>query len=486
MEALREKPAKRARQSRAVEQGTPSRTVEKQLLWLHRLARKNKDALTTEPYFCHRAEKKREGEPELVLGKRSAEAYGYLREALEYRETLSQETLEKYTPKQILRRARELEANITEAELAEVRHGLENYETVKTGEMRTMRQREVFGKFGLKELTGTMVEEIHQEAEKMDPVALPKAEPRADQRRRQGDRRLQQDMKALGEFLGGKHGTLKESAIQNSVPYKRLLKTKQRVQSGATRLMLEGGTLHYRGGNRQYGRELDQFLVRQIHLHKGMVTCDLLRTAFQLSNPLARTPSRRTVGERLRRLGMTRKREAVCPPQRNELNNKVVRQAFMCHLLRAMTQGRLIVSIDETGINADVPARLHWAPRGRKLHCRAEVRRMENLTCLFATSPRQMLQVQYLEGGCTSLVFADFVKRLLEKLAAERELTGGRPPLLLMDNASIHRGALLTAVVEKVEAEILYTPSYSPMCNPVEFANGALKSWLRRRGGVPR
>ena len=41
----------------------------------------------------------------------------------------------------------------------------------------------------------------------------------------------------------------------------------------------------------------------------------------------------------------------------------------------------------------------------------------------------------------------------------------------MMDNVALHRSVALYALLSKHKIEVLYTPVYSPMLNPIEFAN---------------
>ena len=79
-----------------------------------------------------------------------------------------------------------------------------------------------------------------------------------------------------------------------------------------------------------------------------------------------------------------------------------------------------------------------------------------------------------------------FLLHLVEELEKRADLPGHKKPLLLLDNASIHRSRLLTALVSRGTVELLYTPSYSPMLNPVEFTNNRLKKWLGTRAKMRR
>lgn len=59
--------------------------------------------------------------------------------------------------------------------------------------------------------------------------------------------------------------------------------------------------------------------------------------------------------------------------------------------------------------------------------------------------------------------------------------------VLLMDNASIHKGDAVDSAVRGIGAIRRFVPPYSPDLNlPVEGAFGDAKRWLRRHRGVGR
>jgi transposase len=52
--------------------------------------------------------------------------------------------------------------------------------------------------------------------------------------------------------------------------------------------------------------------------------------------------------------------------------------------------------------------------------------------------------------------------------------------VLVLDNASIHKGEHLTALVEAAGCQVLYLPGYSPDFNPIELVWAFVKGLVRR------
>jgi len=83
--------------------------------------------------------------------------------------------------------------------------------------------------------------------------------------------------------------------------------------------------------------------------------------------------------------------------------------------------------------------------------------------------------------------FCDFLRRDVAPAmlrAADRAGVPQRAPLyLMMDNASIHRGAVVSQALRSVSTRlhVAYQPPYMPNVNPVELVNNDLKQHLRRQ-----
>lgn len=78
-----------------------------------------------------------------------------------------------------------------------------------------------------------------------------------------------------------------------------------------------------------------------------------------------------------------------------------------------------------------------------------------------------------LDGPINRNAFEIYVERVLVP-----ELRPG--DIVVMDNLSSHKGAVIRAMIEAAGASLLYLPPYSPDFNPIEKAFSKLKAHLRK------
>jgi transposase len=101
-------------------------------------------------------------------------------------------------------------------------------------------------------------------------------------------------------------------------------------------------------------------------------------------------------------------------------------------------------------------------------------RRGKNLSVLGAFDKIGMVATTSKLGAMTRADFERFLRAdLLPCL-----LPGS---VLVLDNASIHKGGEIACLVEKSGCHLLYLPPYSPDFNPIELAWSFIKRLIRQR-----
>ena len=75
------------------------------------------------------------------------------------------------------------------------------------------------------------------------------------------------------------------------------------------------------------------------------------------------------------------------------------------------------------------------------------------------------------EGTANSEVMLTYFENLLPKLP--------KKSVIIMDNASFHKGQKLKELFEKYNHKLVFLPAYSPDLNPIENMWGTIKTNLR-------
>lgn len=468
------------------ERRRPNPGIQAELNTLKKICAKSKDSRETLPWYNNKGEITKEDEERLMLSKRTIEDFGPYEEMLVSAKRLSRAEADKHKVNVILREATAYRANMPEDEKNLIRAFHADYISQVSDEKTLKLMRTVFKKYGMDDLTTDQLMEAEHLGMQLPHVEMPVIAERQHPGCLKRQEKLAKTLLALNEVLNKNCPSMLAAANKYRISYSSLVKAKKQLADGNLRRKLAGGTYGATEKKRKYDFTLDRFIASQVLQMKGLVDAPLLQATYRVAYRGADYPSLTTIKDRMKELGFTRKHAAICPSQRNTMCNKEIRFSYVCKLIHATIENRLIISIDETGVNLDPPTLMHYAAKGQRLYCQSKERKVKNITCIFAIAANRVVQTQFLEGGCSSVTFFGFMKNLVEELEKRADLPGHKKPLLLLDNASIHRSRLLTALVSRGTVELLYTPSYSPMLNPVEFTNNRLKKWLGTRTKMRR
>ncbi len=133
--------------------------------------------------------------------------------------------------------------------------------------------------------------------------------------------------------------------------------------------------------------------------------------------------------------------------------------------------------LDEAGSHLALTRLYGWAKREARCVYAAPFNRGKNETLLglFSVSGMEALQTH------TGSVKAERVVQFVQEAVVPCLKPGDT---LVLDNARIHKAALLRPILEGLGCDLLFLPPYSPDFSPIEPAWGKLKSALR--GQEPR
>ena len=130
------------------------------------------------------------------------------------------------------------------------------------------------------------------------------------------------------------------------------------------------------------------------------------------------------------------------------------------------------VYVDETGINEFLYREKARSKKGETVIGEVSGRKYQRISIVDAYCNGELLAPMTFTGTCTALLFNIWVKdHLVPKLKPGQ--------IVVMDNASIHKGKELKKTIENARGSLLYLPPYSPDFKPIEHFWANLKKQLR-------
>lgn len=149
---------------------------------------------------------------------------------------------------------------------------------------------------------------------------------------------------------------------------------------------------------------------------------------------------------------------------------------YYMHKLSAFHSYQLIY-IDESGCDLRVGRRNKgWAPRGVTPVQVEPFQRGKRYQILPAYTQDGILVAQIFEGTTNADIFESFIREVLDICRGWH----GSTPVLVMDNARIHRSPRVRQMCIDAGVELLYLPPYSPDFNPIEEFFAELKAFVRQ------
>ena len=136
-----------------------------------------------------------------------------------------------------------------------------------------------------------------------------------------------------------------------------------------------------------------------------------------------------------------------------------------------------LIYIDESGCNRrDGRRSKGWSLRGVTPRQVGQLQRGPRYQILPAYTQNGVLHARVFEGSTDAVVFESFVREVLDICS---RWVGPRP-VLIMDNASIHRSSRVKQICAEANVELLYLPPYSPDFNPIEEFFAELKAFIKQ------
>ena len=265
----------------------------------------------------------------------------------------------------------------------------------------------------------------------------------------------------------------------------KILDSVQRVLEMGNHIQIDGGdedgvkiSRTFQGFTREpiFGQRLVNTILEQMRLHEGRRTLKQIQSTYHESYPDLPNPSLQTISRYLTSvMNFSKKVTPAVPEGRNTETSKNWSFYYMSEVfMRRSRRGHRFVSLDETGFNLCERAKTHWAPKGKNWSFKSNTKSFKNVTVIIAIEEDQILGLMFVKGGCNSLIFFHFLKKLTDMLNCSNPGINNKITFL-MDNASIHKAHPIRGLITKRRLHVLLCPPYRPMLNPVEFLNKDLK-----------
>jgi transposase len=194
----------------------------------------------------------------------------------------------------------------------------------------------------------------------------------------------------------------------------------------------------------------------------------LIREVAKIEMPI------RTVGEYLRRWGMTPQRPIKrALEQRPADVQRWLDVEYPQIQARAKAENAEIYWADETAVKQDTAWVRGFAPAG-KTPVLPHAARWTHVTMISAITNQGLVRFALHEGSINTDRLIDFMDRLVRD--AE-----GRKVFLILDNLRVHHALAVKEwlATRAEQIEVFYLPSYTPDANPDEYLNRDLKTSLR-------
>ena len=115
-----------------------------------------------------------------------------------------------------------------------------------------------------------------------------------------------------------------------------------------------------------------------------------------------------------------------------------------------------------------------WNQQGQRFHALKSGRREGRVNMIAALCEQNLIATFTVEGACNRTVFETW----LETCLLPTLVTG---QVVVMDNATFHKGGRIEQLIEDAGCQLLYLPPYSPDLNKIEQCWSWLKSRIRKQ-----
>lgn len=132
-----------------------------------------------------------------------------------------------------------------------------------------------------------------------------------------------------------------------------------------------------------------------------------------------------------------------------------------------------LVYLDESGIDDNEVYEYAWSKKGKRVYGLKHSHRKKRLSIISSLNCKKLKAPFVFEGSCTRKVFEMYIEEVLVPTLRPKQI-------VIMDNASFHKGSKITKLIEDAGCNLIYLPPYSPDFNPIEHYWSAVKYHLKK------
>ncbi len=151
--------------------------------------------------------------------------------------------------------------------------------------------------------------------------------------------------------------------------------------------------------------------------------------------------------------------------------NETEREAFREKLSTIHKKRR--VDVDEAGFDNRDDYPYGYSPRGERCYALKCGKKRERASWIGALKDGKIFAPLTFEGCCNRDLFEAWLSHSLIP-----QLEPG--DIIIVDNATFHKGESIRKIVEDADCEIWYLPAYSPDLNKIENWWSVLKTWMKQ------
>ena len=151
--------------------------------------------------------------------------------------------------------------------------------------------------------------------------------------------------------------------------------------------------------------------------------------------------------------------------------NEIEREAFREKISKIPKKRR--VYVDEAGFDNRESYPYGYSPKGERCYALKCGKKRERTSWISALREGKVFAPLTFEGSCNRDLFEAW---LSQSLIPQLELGD----IIIVDNATFHKGETIKEIVENAGCELWYLPAYSPDLNKIENWWSVLKTWMKQ------